>query len=296
MRFAYAGTHCFGALVLVELLQREARPEVVITRPDKPRGRHGHPQPTAVKEVAQRHGLEVLQPGRMGCGLVAEVHARGAEALVVCAHGEIVREPVLEALLTVVVHPSPVPRWRGAAPVERALMAGETRLGVTTLRMTAGVDEGPVGDLRWVDVPREADAGCAYELLAGPACDSLLATLAAVEDGSICWREQQGQPSYAAKISKEDRVLDLEQPAQTVVDTVRALAPWVGARLTIAGRELTVWRARACAEPSEEGPGERLLLPAADGWVEVLELQAPGGRRMTTAEYLRGAGRWLTSR
>lgn len=295
MRFAYAGTHRFGALVLAELLAREATPVAIITRPDKPRGRHGHPQPSAVKEVALERRLTVLQPGRMDAALVEEVRALGAGVLVVCAHGEIVRAEVLNALLTLVVHPSAVPRWRGAAPVERALMAGETRIGVATLRMAVGVDEGPIGDLRWVEVARDADARQAYELLAPAAAESLLSTLAAVDEGVIRWREQAGEASYAAKLEKGERRLDWSQPAHAIVDRVRALSPWVGARTTIDGHELTVWRARALDEAPADLEG-RLVVPAADGWVEVLELQAPGGRRMTTAEYARGAGRWLARR
>jgi methionyl-tRNA formyltransferase len=297
--FAYAGTHLFGALVLEELLDRQAPIVAVITRPDKPRGRHGTPQPSDVKESALAHGLPVLQPERMAGGLARELSSMGAEALAVCAHGAIVPQEFLDELLSVVTHPSAVPRWRGAAPVERALMNGETELAVATLRMTAGVDEGPVGDLRPVHVPPEADAGQAYALLAPPAAEGLLATLAAIEGGRVHWRPQEGEPTYARKIEKGDRELRWGEPAARVVDRVRALSPAVGARTQIGGRELTVWRARALSEAPEPAPDsahtlDRLIVPAAEGWVELLEVQAPGGRRLPAAEYLRGAGRWLT--
>ena len=178
-------------------------------------------------------------------------------------------------------------------------MGGETELAVATLRMTAGVDEGPVGDLRFVHVPRDADAGEAYRLLAAPAADGLLATLAAIEDGSVSWRPQEGEATYAPKIDKTERELRWNEPATAVVDRVRALSPVVGARTQIGGRELTVWRARALSEapePASDLPQsiDRLILPAAEGWVELLEVQAPGGRRMPATDYLRGAGRWLT--
>lgn len=223
----------------------------------------------------------------------------GAEALAVCAHGAIVPQEFLDVLLTVVTHPSAVPRWRGAAPVERALMNGETELAVATLRMTAAVDEGPVGDLRPVHAPREADAGQVYALLAAPAAEGLLTTLSAIEDGSVHWSPQEGEPSYARKIEKGDRELRWGEPAIRVVDRVRALSPAVGARTQIGGRELTVWRARAMSEAPEPAPGpaqtlDRLIVPAAEGWVELLEVQEPGGRRLPVADYLRGAGRWLT--
>ncbi len=122
--------------------------------------------------------MPVLQPQRTSePQAVDALLATGADVLVVCAYGQILAQTVLDAIPTVVVHPSLVPRWRGAAPVERALMAGETELGVTILKMTAGVDEGPVGASRTVDVPRDADAGRAYELLAAAAVEALLETL-----------------------------------------------------------------------------------------------------------------------
>jgi methionyl-tRNA formyltransferase len=299
MHFAYAGTHHFGALVLDELLSRQAHIVSVLTRPDKPRGRHGSPQPSEVKESALANSVPVLQPDRFTGDLAQELTALGAGVLVVCAHGAIVPQEFLDGMLTLVTHPSAVPRWRGAAPVERALMSGETELAVATLCMTAGVDEGPVGDLRSVHVPHDADAGEAYRLLAAPAAEGLLATLAAIEDGSISWRPQEGEPTYAQKLEKADRELRWTEPAVALVDRVRALSPEVGARAQIGDRELTVWRARALSEVPEPAPDslettDRLILPAAQGWVELLEVQAPGGRRMPAADYLRGAGRWLT--
>ena len=299
MRFVYAGTHHFGALVLDELLVRGAHVVAVITRPDKPRGRHGTPQPSEVKESALAHGLPVLRPEGRTATLADELTRMGAKALAVCAHGAIVPQEFLDGMLTLVTHPSAVPRWRGAAPVERALMSGETALAVATLRMTAGVDEGPVGDLRSVYVPRDADAGEAYRLLAAAAAEGLLATLAAIEDGSVDWRDQEGEPTRAPKLQKADRELRWNEPAAAIVDRVRALSPLVGARTRIGGRDLTVWKARALAEAPEPAPDspentDRLILLAAEGWVELLEVQAPGGRRMAAAEYLRGAGRWLS--
>jgi methionyl-tRNA formyltransferase len=297
MRFAYAGTHHFGALVLGELLARRAQVAAVITRPDKPRGRRGTPQPSEVKEMALECALPVLQPERFTPEFAAELTQHGAVALVVCAHGQIVPQAFLDCMLTLVTHPSAVPRWRGAAPVERALMNGETELAVATLRMTAGVDEGPVGDLRPVHVPREADAGQAYKMLAGPAAEGLVATLAAVEGGTVSWLPQEGEPSYALKLDKGDREIRWSEPAVAIVDRVRALSPAVGARTQIGGRDLTVWRARALAaapEPAPTAGADRLVIRAGEGWVEMLEVQTAGGRRMPVAEFLRGAGRWLS--
>jgi methionyl-tRNA formyltransferase len=295
MRLAYAGTAQFGALVLRGLLARPAHEiSLVVTRPDKPRGRHGAPQPSAVKEVAASVGLPLLQPETLTGDAVDRLLAAEPEVFVVCAYGEIVRREVLDRILTVVVHPSAVPRWRGAAPVERALMAGETEIGVAVLKMSEGVDEGPIGDLRMVHVSREADTGAAFAALAGPAVDGLLATLDRIAAGDVTWRPQQGEPTSADKLEKSERAIDWTRPARQLADQVRALSPAIGARAVLDGRELIVWRARPLADAPDDG--ERLIVPSGDGFLEILELQAPGGRRQDTAAFLRGAGRWLTRR
>ena len=213
--------------------------------------------------------------------------------LVVCAYGQIVSQQVLDVIPSIVVHPSLVPHWRGAAPVERALMAGETDLGVTVLKMTAGVDEGPVGARRAVPVPRDATAGRAYELLADAAVDALLDTLDGLRDGSVEWRAQEGEATYAAKIGAADKTIDWRRPAAAIADQVRALSPHIGAATELLGRRTRIWLAAPGAGPLPEGGGERLIMPAGEGWVEVLELQQEGRRRMTAAEFLHGAGRAL---
>lgn len=292
MRVAFAGTHWFAESVFADLLATRHGPVVLLTSPDRPRGRHGTPQPPAIKELAAEAGVPVLQPERAGDALPAMRDA-DVDVLVACAYGQIIAPALLEAFLCLVVHPSLVPRWRGAAPVERALMAGETELGVTVLRMTRGVDEGPVAEERVVSVPREADAGRAYELLAPLATEALVATLDAVEAGTVRWREQEGTPSYAAKIQRDERTIDWSRPAREIADQVRALAPHIGAVTELLGRHTTIWRAAAGEGPLPAREPAQLVLPTGDGWVEVLELQQEGRRRVSAAEFLRGAGRAL---
>jgi len=293
-RFAFAGTAPFAELVLAGLIATEATPLVVVTNPDRPRGRHGTPQPPAIKVDAQRNGLPVLQPSNVSTPeSVSQIAAFGTEAFVVCAYGQIVGQRLLDALPTIVVHPSLVPRWRGAAPVERALMAGETELGVTILKMTAGVDEGPVGDERHVHVPGDADAGLAYELLAPAAVAGVLAVLEGMVERTLVWREQDGEATYAGKITPQDRAIDWTRPAAVVVDQVRALSPSIGAVTDLLGRRTLIWRAAAGSGPLPAPSRERLALPAGDGWVDVLELQQEGRGRVTAGQFLRGAGRAL---
>jgi len=295
MRVAFAGTAPFAERVLAGILGSRHAPVVVVTNPDRPRGRHGTPQAPAIKVAAEQAGLPVLQPARIGDAEAVEALLRHTpDVFVACAYGQIVGPAVLEALPCIVVHPSPVPRWRGAAPVERALMAGETELGVATLRMTAGVDEGPVADERRVVVPADADAGEAYALLAPAAVASLLATLDAMEDGSVRWRDQIGEPTYAAKITAADRVIDWTRPAKEIADQVRALSPHIGAVTDLLGKRTIIWRARAREGPPPPARPDVLAIATGDGWLEVLELQQEGRRRMAAAEFLRGAGRALT--
>lgn len=294
MRIAYAGTAPFAELVLAGLLRAARAPVVVVTNPDRAKGRHGTPTPPPIKGLADSAGLPVLQPERISAPeALEELLSYRPDVLVVCAYGQILRQNVLDAVLTIVVHPSLVPRWRGAAPVERALMAGETELGVATLRMAAGVDEGPVGDLRLIRVPADADAGEAYEQLAPAAVDGVIATVDAITQGRVIWRDQAGEPTYAAKITPDDRVIDWSRPAAEIVNKVRALSPHIGAVTELLGRRTFIWRARAGEGALPAAADGRLALPAGGGWVEVLELQQEGRGRMTASEFLRGAGRAL---
>ncbi len=294
MRFAFAGTAPFAGLVFTGLAEAGELPCALVTNPDRPKGRHGTPAPPAIKELALARGVPVFQPPRLTEPAdAAALLVLAPEILVVCAYGRIVGPAFLAALPAVVVHPSPVPRWRGAAPVERALMAGETELGVAILRMTAGVDEGPVGFEQPVQVPRSADAGAAYEALAPVAVDGVRRVLAAIAAGTAEWRPQEGPASYAAKIGPEDKAIDWSRPAQEIVDQVRALSPHIGAQTQLLGKRTRIWRAAAGAGPLPVAAEGRLALPAGAGWVDVLELQQEGRNRMNAAEFLRGAGRAL---
>ena len=294
MRFAFVGTAPFAGLVFTGLAEAGELPCALVTNPDRPKGRHGTPVPPAIKEMALARGVPVFQPPRLKEPAdAAALLELAPEILVVCAYGRIVGPAVLDVLPAIVVHPSPVPRWRGAAPVERALMAGETELGVAVLRMTAGVDEGPVGFERPVHVPRSADAGTAYEALAPVAVDGVRRVLAAIAAGIVEWRPQGGPASYAAKIGPHDKAIDWSRAAREIVDQVRALSPHIGAQTELLGKRTRIWRAAVGAGPLPVPAAGRLAFAAGAGWVDVLELQQEGRDRMSAAEFLRGAGRAL---
>jgi len=253
-RIAVAATAPFGADVLERLA---ASQDVVqlLTRPDAPRGRGRKLAPSPAKAVAERLGIPVTH----------ERDALDADTVVVAAYGLLIPDSLLERALWLNVHPSLLPRWRGAAPVERALMAGDTRTGVTIHRTTAELDAGPIAAQEAFDIGPEDDAGAVYERSAEVAARLLDGVLA----GEPAFTPQPDDgATYAEKIAAADRELDPNRPARELVDRVRALSPHIGAR---AG-DLIVWKARV----------------GNDGSVELLEVQPPGGRRMTYAEYLRG--------
>jgi methionyl-tRNA formyltransferase len=259
MRIAVAATAPFGADVLERLA---ARHEVValLTRPDRRAGRGRAVKPPAAKVVAQRLEIPVLQPERP----THELDLR-AETVVVCAYGLLIPESLLDRGLWLNVHPSLLPRWRGAAPVERALLAGDPETGVTIHETVAELDAGPLAAQRSFPLGPEDDAGTVYARSAELAVELLDEVLP-----EPSFRPQEGEPTYASKIGPEDRELDLTRPEESV-NRIRALSPHIGARGELHGRRLTIWRARLEA-------GE--LVP--------VEVQPEGKRRMSYDEFLRG--------
>lgn len=262
IRIAVAATAAFGADVLERLAERhEIR--AVLTRLDAPAGRGRRLQPSVAKVVAQRLGLRVLESDRLRPGLDL-----GAPIVVAVAYGLIVPEPVLAERRWLNVHPSLLPRWRGAAPVERAIMAGDTETGVTVIELVKELDAGPIAAQRAFPIERDDDAGAVYEKAVPIAVDLLDHALA----GSELVPQLDEGVTYAEKIGPEDRILDLARPAPEVVNRVRALSPHIGARAELHGRRVTVWRARV-------GEG---------GSFEPVEIQPDGGRRMEYDAWLRG--------
>jgi methionyl-tRNA formyltransferase len=262
-RIAVAATAPFGA-DLLERLARHHDVTALLSRPDAPRGRGRKVAPTPAKEVAGRLGIRVLQPERPLPGLDL-----GADTVVVCAYGLLVPEAALAERLWLNVHPSLLPRWRGAAPVERAILAGDTKTGVTIHRTVKELDAGPVAAARSFAIEPDDDAGAIYTRAAEAAAELLDEVLAG--EPHFVPQAEEGM-TYAEKLSGGDRVLDLARPAEELVRRVRALSPHIGAQADLRGRRVTVWRARV----DEEGA------------FEPLEVQPAGGRRMSYDAWLRG--------
>ena len=260
MRIGVAATAPFGADVL-ERLARRHDVGFLLTRPDAPRGRGRKLAPPPAKEVAERLGIPVLQPERPGDEELPE-----ADAIVVAAYGLLIPERLLDRTLWLNVHPSLLPRWRGAAPVERAIMAGDAETGVTIHETVKALDAGPVAARRAFPIAPDDDAGAVFSRSAEVAADLLGDVLPAP---SFEPQPEEGV-TYADKIGPDDRRLDLSEPEQAE-RTVRALSPHIGAWAELHGRRVTIWRAHV-----EDGE----LVPD--------EVQPEGKRRMTYAEFLRG--------
>ena len=261
MRLAVAATAPFGADVLERLAAR-FDVAALLTRPDRPAGRGRRLTAPPAKLAADRLGIPVLQPER----LTPDVELP-ADVVVVCAYGLLIPETLLERGLWLNVHPSLLPRWRGAAPVERAIMAGESETGVTIHETVNDLDAGPIAAQRAFPIGPDDDAGAVFARAGEVAADLLDEVLP-----EPAFTPQEGEPSYAAKIEPADRELDLACDPRELVARVRALSPHIGARAELHGRRVTVWRARV----------------GDDGSFEAVEVQPEGGRRMDYRAWLRG--------
>jgi methionyl-tRNA formyltransferase len=262
-RIAVAATAPFGAEVLARLAARHDV-AALLTRPDAPAGRGRRLAAPPAKLVAAECGIPVLQPERPSEALELD-----APTVVVCAYGLLIPDELLEERLWLNVHPSLLPRWRGAAPVERAILAGDAETGVTIHRTVHELDAGPIAARRSFPIAPDGDAGAVFARAADVAADLLDGVLA---DTPSFMEQPADGVTYAEKIAPEDRVLDLARPAEELVRRVRALSPHIGARGELEGRPVTVWSARV----------------GKDGAFEPLDVQPDGGRRMPYEAWLRG--------
>lgn len=297
MKLIFAGTPEFAASSLAALIAAGHEVSLVLTQPDRPAGRGMKLTPSPVKQLALQHGLPVEQPlslkNEAAQQLLRDV---SADAMVVAAYGLILPQVVLDIprLGCLNVHASLLPRWRGAAPIQRAIQAGDTETGITIMQMEAGLDTGPMLLKRSVMIAPDDTAGSLHDKLAEMGGQAIVAALGAYESGVPAAEPQDDVlANYAAKLSKAEAEIDWSKPAVEVARSVRAFNPFPVAFTLFAGEPLKVWR----AEPASGSgvPGSVLNVNADGVWVacgegalKVLELQRAGGKRLPVSAFLAG--------
>jgi methionyl-tRNA formyltransferase len=278
---AFFGTSAFGAEVLRSLVDRgRLRIAAVVSQPDRPSGRGRAPSPPPVAEAARSLGLPLRQADD------ASVAPPPADAGIVVAFGQLIREPLLHAYPLVNLHPSALPRWRGAAPIERAIMAGDAETAVCVIELAAELDAGPILAEERIPIGPQDDAGSVR-------ARALELGVPLLEHALLERPQPRPQAAegvtYAHKIASDDRRLRWSRPAAELDRQVRALSPGIGARAELGDRPCLIWR----AQPLDDGPpegriGEGLVVGCGHGALRILELQPAGKGRMEAAAYLRG--------
>ena len=302
MKLAFAGTPEFAAVVLDALIGSRHSIAAVFTRPDARAGRGKRVTESPVKRRATAADIAVLQPRSLRTPQAMESLAvLEADVLVVAAYGFLLPAPALAIprLGCINVHASILPRWRGAAPVHHALLAGDTQTGISIMQMDAGLDTGPVLSTRTCDITSDDTGGSLTGRLAVLGATALVDTLHALETGAVEARPQcEAFATFAPRLSKAQAAIDWERPAAEIERMVRAFDPWPVAHTYLPDADtpaFRVWRTELATRDSDRTPGTvlacdktGLVVSAAQGAVRITELQPPGGRRMSAAEYVRG--------
>ena len=305
MRLGFAGTPQFAVPALDALVKSRHRVVAIYTQPDRPSGRGQTLHMSPVKHRATELQLPLFQPASLRTQAALDaVRALGLDALVVVAYGLILPATVLAApeLGCFNIHASLLPRWRGAAPIHRALLAGDTATGITIMRMDAGLDTGPMLAARSVQMAPRETAGSLHDRLAALGGELIVETLDAVAAGSVT---EMAQPAagitYAAKLDKTEARIDWHDAATAVLRRVRAFNPWPIAETTLAGAQLRIWEAelapaRVQAEPAGaarvagtvlEVSDEGVDVACGDGVLRMLRMQLPGRKPLAAREFIR---------
>jgi methionyl-tRNA formyltransferase len=310
LRLVFMGTPDFAVPTLVEIVGRGHDVAAVYTRAPKPGGRRGLDlTPSPVEREARRFGLTVVTPKTLRTAEAeAAARAHGADAAVIVAYGLILPKPILEAfpLGCFNLHASLLPRWRGAAPINRAIMAGDAETGVMVMKMEEGLDTGPVGMAERVAIAPDATAGDLHDRLARLGADLIVRALSALERGSLTLTPQpKDGVTYASKIDKEETRIDWARSWQEVHNHIRGLSPFPGAWFELVDKGGVPVRIKVLRTTKGEGAGasgtvlhDQLTVACGSGAVRILELQRAGRQPMAAQEFLRGtsvaAGTQLT--
>jgi methionyl-tRNA formyltransferase len=297
LQIVFAGTPEFAAIALRCLLIAEYKIKAVYTQPDRPRGRGRRLMPSPVKALATTYQLPVYQPSTLRDKVTqAELAALAPDLMVVAAYGLLLPKAILEIprLGCLNIHASLLPRWRGAAPIQRALLSGDRETGVSIMQMDAGLDTGPVLHTLRCAIQSNDTAATLHERLAALGAQALLECLPALQEGRVHpIPQEERQACYAAKIHKEEAWLNWTLPAACLARQVRAFNPWPIAQTHFDQQVLRVWSATVLAEPTTAAPGTVLAagkpgidVATSEGILRLLEVQPTGKRVMAVRDYL----------
>ncbi|MGH2993039.1 MAG: methionyl-tRNA formyltransferase [Solirubrobacterales bacterium] len=294
-RTVFLGTSAFAADVLRRLADSPHRPALVLTPPDRPRGRGRRLASPPAADEARTLGIELSQAADVNdAGPLDRIRAADPDVVALCAFGQLVAEPLLSECFLINVHPSLLPRWRGAAPIERAIMAGDAETGVSVMRVTEGLDLGPVALQERTSIGPGEDFGSLSARLAEHGGELLVRALDLHEAGTLELQDQDdAEATYAEKIAPRERRLDPARSADELAATVRALTPHVGVYLELeGGGRLGISEARPARGELPPGALEtsngELRLGCGSGVLALLVVQPAGGRPMAAEDYLRG--------
>ena len=296
LRLVFAGTPDFAARALAALLAAGHEVALVLTQPDRPAGRGLRPSASAVKRLAHERGLDVFQPQTLKDGhALKRLAAARPEALVVAAYGLILPARALEIAPqgALNIHASLLPRWRGAAPIQRALLAGDRETGITIMKMDAGLDTGPMLSQHRLEIAAEDDAQTLHDRLAALGAEAIVAALAelAADRARFAPQPETGAV-YARKLEKDEAELDWSGTCEELERKIRALRPSPGARSRLRGEVIKLWRARCVGRQGMPGAGletgsEGILIACGKGALQASELQRAGGNRLAAVHFLR---------
>jgi len=298
VRLIFLGTPAFAVPTLERVVAAGHEVLTVVTQPDRPRGRGQAPAAPPVKQAAERLGLMVFQPERLRRPEAVEhLRAIPIDAMVVVGYGQIIPQSVIDqAPLGIInVHGSLLPHYRGAGPIQWAILNGETRTGVTTMRIDAGLDTGDMLLKAETEIGPDENAMELGARLASMGADLLVRTLAGLASGSIIPEKQDSsQATWAPLLKKQDGLIDWSRPAAALHNQVRGLQPWPGAYTTFRGQSLHVWRSRVHASTPAAAPGaahregQALLVSTGNGALELLEVQMEGRKRLAASDFANG--------
>lgn len=301
MKVVFMGTPDFAAETLKALIRAGHEVTAAVTQPDKPRGRSGEPMPSPVKVLAAQHGIPVLQPRRIKTPeAVAQLKQYAADVYVVAAFGQILSQEILDLPKygCLNVHASLLPKYRGASPIQHAIIDGEETTGITVMQMDAGLDTGDILYKKECAITPEDDYETLHDRLAALGGEAITEALSLLEQGKLVpVRQEDALSCYAPLIQKAMGRIDFTKPALAIDRLIRGLTPWPSAYTDYKGKQLKVWRAVPLPERDCGGrpPGEILetgknsvTVAAGEGALELLELQLEGKKRMNAHDFLLG--------